>query len=490
MFYAQMAFERAYGKRQYLVVIDAKTLMSQIALEKKDYTKATNHRRTIRDLTVRERLWDLAMKNYDAMAQTWLLRNNYAEAVEELKRGLEIAIDRSNLELQKYFYQALIDSYRKLRNTDAVYDYYTKLIDVNLQIVDKTYIDLINGLQTEREDLIVAAEDAKNRWQQRSTISKVFHIIAVIWAVLASAVLVMAYIWFEYKFKPDLVKAQTEMRMKAEEFDLLVKSQENAFRFLTNHVQTSIDSLAKSINLFEAEQGTCPVAVNSPLSRISDQINALYGFFQNFTLLLQAQSGQLRPVLVTVNIPQLTNNLFVDYEKYAILKEIKLINDVQNNTFAIADERLVEVVLRNLISNAFKYAPAGTGSISIGAKVGTRDDKGDDIAEDVNFVEIWVTDDGIGLTPEQAEILFDLNDNLLLPGDSETKGYGVGLAVCKAVIETLKGRIWAETKPNEGFCIRFCLPKIKGPEVKTLSLVEDTQETISNEDNPILLLSE
>ena len=488
IYYAEMASEKGYGTRQYLAVVDAQKLMSQLALDKRNYTQATNHQRIIIELTDRMHLWDMAMESYNDMAQTWLLRKNYAEAVEFLKKGLEIAKERSNPEMQKYFYQSLVDSYRRLGNMNEVCSYYSLLIDVNLQIVDQTYTGLISGLQTEREELIVAAEDAKSRWQQRSTISKFIYIFAIVWAVLASTLLVMAYVWFEFKFKSDIAKKQNEMRIKSEEFDSLIKSQDNAFRFLNNHVQSSISSLKQSISLFEAKQGSSLVTTDSPLRHIFNKIHALYDFFQNFTLLLQSQSGQLRPVLDTVNIPQLVNNLFVEYGKYAVAKKISMFNDVQNNTFAIADERLVVLVLRNLLSNAFKYAPEEKGNISVGAKIGTKTDVGDGIAEDIDFVEIWVTDDGIGLTAEQTEILFDLSDNLLLPGDPETKGYGVGLAVCKTVIELLKGRIWAETQPDDGFCIRFCLPRTKGPEVNTLSLVENTEQTVSDEEDTPLLL--
>ena len=486
MFYAQKAFEKAYSTRQYLAVVDAEKIRFQITLEKRDYVGATRHQKEILNISLREHYWDLAMESYNAMAQTWLLRSNYAEAVEFLKKGLEIAIDRNNLEMQKYFYQALIDSYRKLRNMEAVCGYYPKLMEVNRIIDADAYNNRINALQSEREILIVAADEAKSRWQQRSTISKALYIFVVIWAVLVSAVLVMVYIWYKYKLKPDIFKTKNDLNIKIYDYDHLLKNQENAFQFLTNHVHKSINLLEQNISLFEAEQGNLPTAANSHLTRIFDDIQSLYSFFQNFALLLQAQSGQLKPQLTTVNIPQLVHNLLDDYEKNATAKKIQLINDVQNNAIAFADERFVDMVLRNTISNAFKYAPAGTGCVTVGAKVGTRVDT----AEDTEFVEIWIIDDGIGLTPEQAEILFDLTDNLLLPGDPETKGYGIGLAVCKAVIEVLNGRIWAETKPDEGFCIRFCLPRTKDIEVTTLSLAESNQDIISIEEpieTPLLL---
>ncbi|MDR1172825.1 MAG: tetratricopeptide repeat-containing sensor histidine kinase [Bacteroidales bacterium] len=484
MYYAQQAAEMAHRTQQDLALADAETLMSQIALERKDYVRATNHQRIILEVTLRMRNWDMVMESYNAIAQTWLLRDNYAEAVEYLKKGLEIARERNNLELSKYYYQALIDSYRKLRNMDAVCEYYPQLMEVNRKVDAEAYNNRINALQTERETLITAAEDAKNRGQQRSPVLTVFDAIASIWAALATVALVAAIAWFCFRYKPGTAKAQKEMNDKAMALDALVKNQESAFRFLTNHIYTSINSLAQTIALFEEEQGDLPVAMNSTLNRINNSIFALYGFFQNFTLLLQAQSGQLKPEPATVNIPQLAANLLADYEDFAAAKEIQLANEVQNNTFAIADERLVDVVLRNMMSNAFKYAPTGTGRISVGTKVGTRVETREGIVEDPGFVEVWVTDDGIGLTPEQAGKLFDLTDNLALPGDLDSKGYGIGLAVCKAVIETFKGRIWAETKPGEGFCIRFCLPGAKDAEVKTLGLIENIQKTGSEQDAP------
>ena len=478
IFYARRASDMARRTRQDPALIDAETLMSQIALEKKNYAGAIDYQREILQATLRMRNWDMAIESYNAIAQTWLLRNNYAEAVEFLKKGLEIAVERNNLEMSKYYYQALIDSYRKLRNMDAVCEYYSLLTEVNRKVDAEAYNNRINALQAERETLIIAAGNAKNRGQQQSTVLKVFNIIAIVLAILATATLAAAYFWFRYKLEPDIAKKHKELIEKANELDSIRKNQESAFRFLTNHVYTNINSLAENISLFEAEQGDLPVAADSTINRINSDIFALYGFFQNFTLLLQAQSGQLAPTLTTVSIPQLANKLLIDYEAFASAKEILLVNEVQNNTFAIADERLVDIVLRNMMSNAFKYAPTGNGRITVGTKVGTKIETKEGIVEDAGYVEVWVTDDGIGLHPEQVNRLFDLTENLSLPCDTDSKGYGVGLAVCKAVIETFKGRIWAETKPEEGFCIRFSLPRAKDTEVKTLSLVENTQEEI------------
>jgi len=475
LFYARKASDMSRRARQDLSLIDAETLQCQFALEKKNYRMAIDHQRVILQATQRLRNYEMMMDSYNALAQTWLLLNNYAEAVDVLKRGMEIARDRNNLELLRYYYQALIDSYRKLRNIDAVCEYYALLMEVNRQMDAETFKSRIRVLQSEREVLSIAAEDARNWRQQKSRVSKVLNVIALGWAILATVALLAAYFWYRFILMADVAKTQKRSYEAINELDSLRKNQESAFRFLTTYVYTNINSLSQNIKNFEAEQNNMPVTADSPLNRINNDIFALYGFFQNFTLLLQAQSGQLIPVLTTVNIPQLAHTLLADYEYYAETKEIQLVNEVQNNTFAIADERLIDIVLRNMMSNAFKYAPAGKGRITLGTKIGTKIETNEGILEDAGYVEVWVTDDGVGLNPEQLDSIFELTENLQLPGDPDIKGYGVGLAVCKAVIELFKGRIWVETKPGEGFCIRFNLPRAKELEVKTLDLVENTQ---------------
>ena len=473
--YAGRASDMSRRAKQDPTLIEAETLLYQIAIEKKNYRGAIDYQKVILQAAMRIPNYDMVMDSYNALAQTWLLQNNYAEAVDVLKRGMEIARERNNLELLRNYYQALIDSYRRLGNMNAVCEYYSLLMEVNRQIDAEIFNSRIQVLQTERETLIADAEDARNWRQQKSTVSKVLNVITLIWAILVTAALLAAYFWYRYILMADVAKTQKRSYEAINELDSLRKNQESAFRFLTTYVYTNINLLAQNIKNYEAEQGKTPVAADSPLNRINNDIFALYSFFQNFTLLLQARSGQLIPVLNTVNIPQLAHNLLADYKYHAKTKKIKLVNEVQNNTYAIADERLIDTVLRNMMSNAFKYAPDGKGRITVGTKVGTKIETNEGIIDDAGYVEVWVTDDGVGLDPEQVDSIFELTENLQLPGDPDTKGYGVGLAVCKAVIELFKGRIWAETRPGEGFCIRFSLPRAKELEVRTLEVVENTQ---------------
>jgi len=112
-----------------------------------------------------------------------------------------------------------------------------------------------------------------------------------------------------------------------------------------------------------------------------------------------------------------------------------------------ADERLVRVLLENLLSNAFKYTRRRAhATIELGST--PRD----------GVTEYFVRDDGAGFDPARAAGLFQPFHRL--HGEHEFPGTGVGLATCERIVRRHGGRISAESRPGEGATFRFTL----GPE--------------------------
>ena len=110
-----------------------------------------------------------------------------------------------------------------------------------------------------------------------------------------------------------------------------------------------------------------------------------------------------------------------------------------------ADAALVFVVLSNLVSNALKFPAEGTVPR---VHVTAGRDGGD-----------WrfsVTDNGIGMDPRFRQRAFEMFRRL--PGSEAYAGTGMGLAICKRAVESLHGRIWAESNDGGGTRICFTLP--------------------------------
>jgi two-component system sensor histidine kinase KdpD len=103
---------------------------------------------------------------------------------------------------------------------------------------------------------------------------------------------------------------------------------------------------------------------------------------------------------------------------------------------------LIEQVLVNLLENALKYSPLGS-PIDL-----TAWSEGDEVV-------VEVADRGPGLPPGEEELIFD---KFYRVRPSPTGGVGLGLTICRAIIQAHGGRLWAANRPGGGATFRFTLP--------------------------------
>ena len=127
----------------------------------------------------------------------------------------------------------------------------------------------------------------------------------------------------------------------------------------------------------------------------------------------------------------------------------------------LANEERVRQVLLNLLSNAAKYSPPGSG-IEVAACVrepAPARGRGR-VSRGAALVEVAVRDHGLGIPPDQAPLLFQRFVRLERDITSPVPGTGLGLAICRAYVEAMGGQIWVESsgEPGEGSTFRFTLP--------------------------------
>ena len=109
------------------------------------------------------------------------------------------------------------------------------------------------------------------------------------------------------------------------------------------------------------------------------------------------------------------------------------------------DESQLVQLLQNLAGNALKFHGGSPPRVHVSS------------AEKENEFEISVQDNGIGIEPQYFERIFMVFQRLHDKG--QYPGTGIGLAICKKVVDRHGGRIWVESTPGKGSCFRFTLPK-------------------------------
>ncbi len=130
-------------------------------------------------------------------------------------------------------------------------------------------------------------------------------------------------------------------------------------------------------------------------------------------------------------------------------KSISLINEVEGNHFSWIDGNMINTVLRNLISNAIKFTNKD-GWVKITSK---------DFDDD--FYEISVQDNGIGIKKEDLDKLFRIDVKHTTEGTNNEKGTGLGLILCKELVEKCGGKIKVESSSGIGTKISFTVRKYK-----------------------------
>jgi len=136
-----------------------------------------------------------------------------------------------------------------------------------------------------------------------------------------------------------------------------------------------------------------------------------------------------------------------------VVQAYTLAVDIPEDVTVLADQQALQQVLRNLLSNAFKYAPKGT-PVSIRA-----------VADEHSQVCIRVQDAGPGIPPAELPLLFQKFVRLKRELSGPVRGTGLGLYISKQLIEAMHGRIWVESsgEPGEGSCFCFTLPSACDP---------------------------
>ena len=209
----------------------------------------------------------------------------------------------------------------------------------------------------------------------------------------------------------------------------------NALLGFSNLLKESIDSDSKK-------------ELKSYANVMAETSLTLYNMVQNILTWSRAQQNKITPVPELVKVRQLVQTIFYTQNQHASSKGIKLLNNVPEYVEALFDKNMLEIVLRNLISNAIKFSYRDS-SIEISANYHN------------NNVIINVTDSGVGMDKTNVNSLFNPDKNFKTEGTNNERGTGLGLILVKEFIDKNGASISVESEVGKGTKFTLVLKSAK-----------------------------
>jgi PAS domain S-box-containing protein len=183
------------------------------------------------------------------------------------------------------------------------------------------------------------------------------------------------------------------------------------------------------------------------LGKIGATVQNLVALVNDFLDLSKLESGRIDLAKEEVDLKQLVQNSLENYLPLSLDKKITLKKTLDPSLPKItADPRRLDQVLTNLLSNALKFTGEG-GEIEMGAR-----------QENGRGIIAWVKDNGVGISADEIHQLFVKYKQAASAKSSAVKGTGLGLVICKMIVEAHGGKIWVESEIGKGTTFYLTLP--------------------------------
>ncbi len=239
----------------------------------------------------------------------------------------------------------------------------------------------------------------------------------------------------------------------------LERMKSNFLSVVSHELRTPLHAIKGFVNIIlMGKTGPVSEIQRDFLETVQEQTNNLQRLIDDLLEFSRLESGRVTLRLQPVDIPVVIEAVVEKLSLAAQSAHVTIINRTPEDLPTIlADPWRLEQVVTNLVDNAIKFTPA-QGQVTIDAV-----DLGD-------YIQVSVADTGIGVPAEQRERIFDRFYQVDGGANRQYKGTGLGLTICRHIVEHHRGRIWVESAPDgPGAVFRFTIYKgLEDSDIATL----------------------
>ena len=426
-------------------------------LQFREYDKATNYLLEGLQYNRQTDNQEGILMSLNAIGYLNIEQNKLKLAEIQLAEALEIAEQTNNK-------PELLKNYRLQITLDSTRGYYQNAF--NWQ---RKYFNLKETLAAEKQPEIFdiddsniaesiidgATTDISNEDESNASVDQKFEIatyllgIGLLIALISLFVTGLQYnkakqaqIGLEAKNK-QLTEQNSVILEQTQHLEEINKVKDRLFSIVSHDLKDSISSIKGFLDLLK-EDSITKEEFNELIPELSENANNASLLLYNLLNWSKSQMQNLEPKPELFNVQEVFQTKISLIEQKAEQKRLAVIDESQRD-YVYADRSMIEIVIQNLLTNAVKFSRVGD-VITV-----TSQDFGDKI-------RLSVEDTGVGISKENIDKLFK-NDAFTTIGTKNEKGTGLGLTICKELVELNNGKIWVESTPNVGSKFFVELPK-------------------------------
>jgi two-component system phosphate regulon sensor histidine kinase PhoR len=224
------------------------------------------------------------------------------------------------------------------------------------------------------------------------------------------------------------------------------EAKSNFISTVSHELRTPLTAIKNAVSIIETSDAIdgilqrFVIIANRNIDRLERLINEILAFSK-------LETGKMEMTFEPVDLRSLSYEIIANIQELAKQKSIEIKEKIPDGLpKAYADPHRLEQVLTNILDNAIKFTPEN-GRITIEARF---------VNSNSNYLEVSVSDTGIGIALEDQQRIFDRFERATL----YNKGVGLGLAIAKRIIDDHNGKIWVESESGKGSKFIFTVPRI------------------------------
>lgn len=401
----------------------------------------------------------------------------YSEALRYFKEGLEEArqINSAFLIMDNYKYQS--DCYAQMNNYSEAYHYANEHYIMKDSLLDIDKKKELAEIEAKYETDIATQENEllKKENEANAAVIKLQYLIGIGIVIITILSVILAFIYYrgnQTKLKANILlkeqkveieeknavlsnlnsevtKQNEEIREQKRKLEELNGIKDKLFSIISHEFRSPLNSLKGTLALLKVG------AIGKPeldlISKdLNDKINSSSIFLDNLLNWAKSQMHGIQVKPVVIDLHELVNENMQLLKSMADKKQLKIKNNTQDASKIYADANMLNLIFRNLISNAIKFSMHG-GIIEIQSEL------------DGDLICISIVDQGIGMTPENVRMLFQVQ-SFTTRGTANERGTGLGLYISKNFVESNGGHMWVQSEVGKGSVFNFTVPKYSGQE--------------------------